>query len=356
MLAHPPQFGYDELSNLKNSRIDTSFKGLTKLANLTTSYMGLELGNPLIVSSSGLTNTIKGIERCFRSGAGAVVLKSLFEEQIDYDIRDQKETGELSSHPEADDYVGRMGKQLGPSDYLDLIREAKRQFSEPIIASVNCVTSKWWTDWTRQIEDAGADAIELNVAIMPRGSAYSAADVEIRFLQIVERVIDLVRVPVAVKIGPYFTALPHFVARLAKSGVKGLVLFNRFYQVDIDVTELKLVAGYQFSTSAEIYPTIRWTSILSGTGCDIAASTGVETGTDAVKLILAGAQAVQVCSTLYRNGYEHLGKLLADIQGWMEHHHFETLEQFRGRLSQGSSEYPASYERLQYIQALTGLS
>ncbi len=319
--------------------------------------MGLELENPLIVSSSGLTNTVQGIERCFRAGAGAVVLKSLFEEQIDFETRDERETEERSSHPEAGDYLERMSKQLGPSDYLSLIREAKRSFREPVIASVNCVTSKWWADWTRQIEDAGADAIELNVAIMPRGNERGASEIESLFLQIVERVRRQVRIPVSVKLGPYFTSLPHLVARLVMSGVRGLVLFNRFYQIDIDVKSLSLVPGYQFSTPAEIYPTVRWTSILSGNDAyDIAASTGVDSGDDVVKLLLAGAQTVQICSTLYRNGYEHIGKLLADVEAWMKHNKFETIDEFRGMLRQGASEYPASYERLQYIQALTGLS
>lgn len=319
--------------------------------------MGLELENPLIVSSSGLTNTIQGIERCFRSGAGAVVLKSLFEEQIDFDTRDQRETEERSSHPEAGDYLERMGKQLGPTDYLALIREAKHRFAKPVVASVNCVTAKWWADWTRQIEDAGADAIELNIAIMPRGSEKSAGEIESRFVEIVERVRRHVRLPIAVKLGPYFTALPHLVGRLVGSGVRGLVLFNRFYQIDIDVEKLSLAPGYQFSTQAEIYPTIRWTSILSGDAtCDIAASTGVEASEDAVKLLLAGARAVQICSTLYRNGYEHITKLLEGIEAWMGRRKFETIDEFRGMLRQSASEFPASYERLQYIQALTGLS
>lgn len=326
------------------------------MANLSTRYMGLTLSNPLIVSSSGLTNTIKGVERCFRSGAGAVVLKSLVEEQIDYDIRDQQETGELSAHPEACDYIDRMAKQLGPTDYLRLIKDSKRRFAEPIIASVNCVSAKWWTDWARQIEDAGADAIELNIAIMPRGITHVASDVEERVVQIVDRVRHLVKVPIAVKIGPYFTALPNMADRLRRRGINSLVLFNRFYQIDIDIATMKLVRGNQFSTGAEIYTTIRWTSILSGCGCDIAAATGVETGDDVVKLLLAGAQAVQVCSTLYRNGYEHLSKLLDDLQAWMNRSRFDDVAQFRGLLCQNASTYPASYERLQYIQALGGQS
>lgn len=319
--------------------------------------MGLALKNPLVVSSSGLTNTIQGIERSFRAGAGAVVLKSLFEEQIDFELRDQKETDDVSIHPEAGDYLDRMGKELGPSDYLSLIKEAKKQFSDPVIASVNCISSKWWADWARQIEDAGADALELNVAIMPRGTGQVASEIEDRFLAIIEAVKRGVGIPIAVKLGPYFTALPQFISRLHRSGVKGLVLFNRFYQLDIDVTTMKLVPAYQFSSPGEIYPTLRWTSILSGQcGCDIAASTGVSNGEDVVKLLLAGAQTVQVCSTLYRNGYEHMTALLSGLESWMKGAGLESVSDFRGRLSQGASSHPESYERLQYIKALTGIA
>ncbi|HUX20261.1 MAG TPA: dihydroorotate dehydrogenase-like protein [Spirochaetia bacterium] len=327
------------------------------MANLNTTYMGLELKNPLVVSSSGLTNTIQGIERSFHAGAGAVVLKSLFEEQIDYELQDQKESDDLSIHPEAGDYLERMGKELGPSDYLSLIKAAKKQFGEPLIASVNCVSSKWWADWARQIEDAGADALELNIAIMPRGSAQVASEIEDLFLAIVDRVKRGVSIPIAVKLGPYFTALPQLIERLRRSGVKGLVLFNRFYQLDIDVKAMRLVPAYQFSSAGEIYPTIRWTSILSGQcGCDIAASTGVGSGEDVVKLLLAGAQAVQLCSTLYRNGYEHLTTLLSELESWMRGAGFGSVEEFRGKLSQEASSRPEGYERLQYIKALTGIA
>lgn len=326
------------------------------MANLTTSYMGLELKNPLVVSSSGLTNTISGIERSFHAGAGAVVLKSLFEEQIDFELRDQRETDDLSIHPEAGDYLERMGKELGPADYLTLIREGKRKFAEPIIASVNCITSKWWANWARQIEDAGADALELNIAIMPRDSDQLATEIEERFLRIIERVKQAIEIPIAVKLGPYFTALPHFIARLHKAGVHGLVLFNRFYQLDIDIKKMELVPGYQFSSPGEIYPTLRWTSLLSGQcGCDIAASTGVDTGDDVVKLLLAGAHAVQVCSTLYRHGYEHIATLSKEVESWMGGAGFAAIEEFRGKLSQSVSTQPAAYERIQYIRALTGI-
>lgn len=319
--------------------------------------MGLELKNPLVVSSSGLTNTIQGIERSFRAGAAAVVLKSLFEEQIDAELRsDETPPEELTIHPEADDYLERMGKELGPTDYLSLIKEAKRRFDDPIIASVNCVSSKWWADWARQIEDAGADALELNIAIMPRGSDQLSSQIEDRFVSIVDRVKRNVDLPISVKLGPYFTALPQLVGRLQKAGVRGLVLFNRFYQLDIDIKEMKLVPGYQFSSAGEIYPTIRWTSLLSGQcGCDIAASTGVENGGEVVKLLLAGAHAVQICSTLYRNGYEHITDILEELGKWMETSGFASVADFRGRLSQNASDQPANYERLQYIKALTGI-
>ena len=327
------------------------------MVDLHTRYLGLTLRNPLVVSSCGLTGTAKGIRRCVEAGAGAVVLKSLFEEQIDVEVDASRETGELSSHPEASEYLAQMGKQLGPADYLSLINQAKAENDVPIIASVNRVKGEWWINYARQLEKAGADAVELNVAVMPRDRADSAAAVERHYISVVDSVRTQLSIPVSVKIGPFFTSLPSLAHALCSAGTHGLVLFNRFYQLDIDIDARIVTPGYQFSTVHEIYQPLRWISILKNqVSCDLAGSTGVHTGKEAIKLLLAGATAVQLCSTLYANGLEQIGVILGEIREWMEHHGYESVEQFRGTVSQATSKDPAAFERLQYIKALTEIN
>ena len=326
------------------------------MADRTVSFLGLTLPSPVVVSSSSLTNTIGGVQKAAAAGAGAIVLKSLFEEQIEHDIDTEGKDFDYSVHPDAELYVQQMGKHLGPERYLDLIEQAKKSVKVPIIASVNCVSAKWWGNYGAQLAEAGADAIELNIAIMPR-ERDEAIDIENRYVKIVDKIRRLVDIPLAVKIGPYFTSLPNVAEDLRKAGASALVLFNRFYQLDIDIEEMKLAPGYQFSTSAEIHTPLRWISILSGTvGCDLVASTGVHTGADVIKQLLAGATTVQVCSALYKSGYELVTQMNAELEGWMERHGFSSIDQFRGKLSQSESSMPESYERFQYIKALTGLS
>jgi dihydroorotate dehydrogenase (fumarate) len=327
------------------------------MADLTTSYLGLELENPVVVSSSGITRNVEGVLRCAEAGAGAIVLKSLFEEQIESDAQQEEQATDVSMHPEAQDYVRQMGKHLGPDAYLELIAEAKKKTNVPIIASLNARTTKWWGNYAKQIEKAGADAMELNISIMPRRFEETAESVERRFVNIVDKVRRQTSIPLAAKIGPGFTSLPHFTSELRKAGVRALVLFNRFYQLDINIQTLKLAPGYMFSTPHEVYGPLRWISILHPeVGCDLSASTGVHTGTEAVKLLLAGARTVQVCSTLYKNGIDRIATIRSDIERWMTEKGYEKIDDFRGLLSQSQSEEPEAYERLQYIKALTGVS
>ena len=327
------------------------------MADLTTSYLGLELKNPVVVSSSGITRNVEGVLRCADAGAGAIVLKSLFEEQIESEAEQEQEATEVSMHPEADDYIRQMGKHLGPDDYIALVEQAKKKTDVPIIASLNSRTTKWWGNYARQLEKAGADAIELNMSIMPRTPEENSEQIERRYTGIIEKVRRQTSVPLAAKIGPNFTCLPCFAQRLRKAGVRGLVLFNRFYQLDINIQTMKLAPGYMFSTPHEVYNSLRWISILHPeVGCDLSASTGVHTGTEAVKLLLAGAQTVQVCSTLYKNGIDRISTIRSDIERWMTENSYERIDEFRGKLSQSNSESPEAYERLQYIKALTGVS
>ncbi|MBU8913811.1 MAG: dihydroorotate dehydrogenase-like protein [Spirochaetales bacterium] len=327
------------------------------MLDTSVQYLGHTLRTPIVISSSGLTNTMSGIRQAAEAGAGAVVLKSLFEEQIESTIETDGQEMELAMHPEAEQYISQMGMHLGPQRYLELIGEAKAAVDIPIIASMNCVTSKWWGNYGKQIEAAGADAVELNIAIMPRDESEPAEAVEKRYLRIVDRVRQQIDLPLAVKIGPYFTGLPKFASELRKAGASALVLFNRFYQMDIDIEDESLAPGYQFSTPEEIYTSLRWVSILSGdVGCDLSASTGIHSADGVIKQLLAGATTVQMCSALYRSGFEIITRIRDDLTAWMERKGYKSISDFQGKLSQSASDDPESYERLQYIKALTGIS
>lgn len=326
------------------------------MADLSVTYMGLKLANPLIVSSSSLSNTAAKVKRCEDSGAGAVVLKSLFEEQIEAQTQEIEQESWPYPHPEAFDYVRQMGMRLGQDDYLKLISDAKKAVSIPVIASLNCVTPKWWTSYAGEIARAGADAIELNIAIMPTDAQRTAEEIERTYLRIIEGIRRRVEIPVAAKIGPYFTALPRFARALSDAGAAALVLFNRFYQMDIDIDKLELTPGYHLSSPEEIYLPLRWIAILSGhVGCDIAASTGVHDAGGVIKQLLAGARAVQVCSSLYQKGMKHVAGILQGLGEWMERHGYNTIADFAGKMSMEASEKPEYYERLQYIKVFVGL-
>lgn len=351
------------------------------MIDISTDYMGLSLKNPFIVASSSLSGNLEGVRDCAAAGAGAIVLKSLFEEQI------IAETDSLSQH--ADDYSGYgeaynylqgYGVELGPQSYLKLVSDAKQAVDVPIIASLNCATGERWAQYAAKLEKAGADAIELNVSIMPTQAKQEGPAIIDRYLRILHQVKQQVQVPVAMKVGPYFTSFANFVDRLTHSraeapaysvgwlgknkqrgkitwkGADGLVLFNRFYKLDIDIDTLQLVHGQPYSNPAEISYSLRWLSLLAGkAGCDLAGNTGIHDGRDAVKALLAGAKVVQVCSTLFINGLGQLELMQQQLNAWMEQHNYEKLCDFRGLLSQAKSEQPADYERLQYIKLFVGL-
>lgn len=326
------------------------------MANLTTTYMGLFLRNPLIVASCSLVNNLEGVRRCVDAGAGAVVLKSLFEEQMQAETRDLEQNIWLPGHPEAFEYVSKMGMALGPREYLKLVREAKEAVSVPIIASLNCISPKWWVDYAKQIEAAGADALELNISVMPSDPKHNSEEIEQITFRILEEVKTRIGIPIAVKIGSHFASMARVADELCRRGASALVLFNRFYQLDIDIEKLELAPGYKFSSPHEMYLPLRWIALLAGrVDCDLAASTGVHDGAGAIKQLLAGATAIQVCSTLYLNGIEQIGHILEDIENWLKTHRFESLDQIRGKLSQMESTNPELYERLQYIKILVGI-
>jgi dihydroorotate dehydrogenase (fumarate) len=350
------------------------------MTDLTTRYMGLELKNPLIVSSCGLTNTVRGVEKCAAAGAGAIVLKSLFEEQIMAAVAELTQFAQDAGHTEAYEYLQGYGQVIGPREYLQLVRDAKQAVAVPIIASINCVTDARWAEYARQLAAAGADGLEINVGFLPNTPELTGQAVDERYERILHAVRTQVDLPVALKVGPYISSFANLASRLGNDRVAGapftvgwcgpgetstettwrgadaLVLFNRFYQFDIDVDTLQVAGGNPYSAAGEMHLPLRWISLLAGrVNCDLAATTGVHDGRDAVKQLLAGATAVQLCSTLYRNGLGQIGRILEQLHEWMEAHGFARLEDFRGRLSQARSKRPADHERLHYIKALVGI-
>ncbi len=325
------------------------------MADLTTSYMGLQLKNPLIVASSKLAKNLEGVQRCAEAGAAAVVLKSLFEEQLLADTGKLAEESLLHDHPEALEYVNAMGRELGVSAYLQLIEAARARVDIPVIASLNCVSGKAWKDFAPRLENAGASALELNVALISADPARSSEEIENEYLEILKEVKSRVKIPVAMKIGSYFTSLARTAERFSWAGASALVLFNRFYQIDIDTETRRLVSGPAMSLPQENLLPLRWISLLQGrVRLDLAASTGVHDGDDLIKMILAGADAVQVCSTLYLHGLERIGRMLDRLSQWMAGNGFQKIGQFKGSLSREMSDDPAAFTRLQYIKALVG--
>jgi len=325
--------------------------------DLSTHYMGLTLRNPLVVSSSGLTGTIDGVRRCAAAGAGAVVLKSIFEEQIAAEVSQYFRTPDVAAwHPEAEEYITRYGREDAVADYLGLIREAKRSTSIPILASVHCVTAGAWTEFAERIEQAGADGIELNVFVLPSDPRRDAKSNEQVYFDLAREVTRKVSVPVALKVGSHFSALARTLIDLSRTPIRGLVLFNRFFQVDFDIENLELVAASILSRREEIAVPLRWISILSGqVDCDLAATTGVHDGAGVVKQLLAGAAAVQICSTLYENDVPYLTTILDELSAWMERHGYRSVAEFRGALGQRQSTNPAAYERVQFMKATAGV-
>ena len=325
------------------------------MADLSVRYLGIPLRSPIVVSSSSLTQNVQGIKKCADAGAGAVVLKSLFEEQIEAEMNQPGVSETL--HPEAEDYFQEMGKYLGTTEYLKLIEDAKKNVSIPVFASLNCISDSWWFRYAQEIESAGADGLELNIALLPRDLAETSEEIEARTVEIVKKIHAATSLPLAVKIGPYYTSLPRMAERLKKAGASALVLFNRFYQMDIDIDGLKLAPGYQFSSPIELYTSLRWISILSGQieECDFSASTGVHDGKSVIKQILAGATTVQVCSILFKKGFDEIRSMHEFMETWMANHGFISITDFRGKLTQVESAEPEAYERLQYVKALTGI-
>lgn len=324
--------------------------------NLETTYLGLKLKNPVLVASSKLTSNPEKLKRCEQAGAGAVVLKSLFEEQIVTDAGSLTDNLDPTVHAEAWDYSRIMSEEYVLDNYLALVEEAKQALSIPVIASLNCVTAGKWIDYARRFEQAGADALELNVFIMPADAARTSTDIESIYFDILRKIKKKVSLPIALKIGPHFSGLAHFLAELAEEGTDGLVLFNRFYKPDIDIESEKLVHANALSMPQEMTLPLQWIALMSGElDCDISATTGIHDAEGVVKQLLAGAKTVQLCSVLLKNGVDHLSVVLSGLEKWMKRHNYSTVDDFRGTLCQESSDNPLAYERSQYIKAIVGI-
>jgi len=327
------------------------------MVSLSTTYMGLKLKNPVIVGSSGLTNSVESVIELEKQGAAAVVLKSLFEEQILHEVHHTMRQDEFTNqYPEALDYIGNYSRENAVSNYLELIRGCKANVSIPVIASINCFTSDEWIAYARQIQDAGADAIELNVFVLPSDPLKNSEKNEKQYFAILDAVLKQVRIPVSLKISHYFSALAETVKKLDWAGAKGLVLFNRFYSPDIDIDNLKVIPSHVFSDPAENALPLRWIALLSGTvNCDLVATTGIHTGKDLIKMMLAGASAVEIVSILYKKGISQIPPMLAELEAWMEKHGFSSIAEFKGMLSFRKTENPAAYERVQFMKHFAGI-
>ena len=319
------------------------------MSNISTNYLGLRLNSPLIISSSGLTNSVEKIRKFEELGAGAVVLKSLFEEQINYEAGAMVETG-LS--PEAHDYVTRYSKANALDTYLRIIEDTKKVVAMPIIASINCMSASEWVSFARDIEQAGADALELNIFFLASQAGITSEKLENLYTEIMVKVRKETRLPVAVKIGSQFTNLVNIVNNLYVIGAKGVVLFNRFYEPDIDIDRMELTSSGVFSSPADIRNSLRWVGIISDKveKIDVAASTGIHDGKAAIKQILAGACAVQACSVFYEKGVDQVRIMNEEIRSWMNEKNFRTIEEFRGKLSYRNIQDPAVYERSQFMK------
>ena len=319
------------------------------MIDLATTYAGLNMKSPVIVSSSGLTNSIERIKKIALAGAGAVVMKSLFEEQIMHEVNNLSAG---SDYPEAGDYLRTYARENSLESYLSIIKGAKDLVDIPIIASINCVSANEWIDFAGKIEATGADALELNIYFLPIDKDKDPREYEKVYLDLVSSVKEKTTLPVIVKLGSGFSNITWMVNQLYIRGVAAVVLFNRFYTPDIDTSDLSFSSSEVLSSPADLRNSLRWIGIVSSQvqQIDLAASTGVHSGLAVIKQILAGATAVQVCSVLYRNGIDYIRDMINEMKKWMEKNQYEAPGDFRGKLNYNSLDDPTVYERAQFIK------
>ncbi len=319
--------------------------------DLSTEYMGLKLKNPIIISSSKITDEIDDIKKCIDVGAGAIVLKSLFEEQLvansaalmDQDIK-------YFWFPEAIEQINKYSKEYGLNKVIELIGQIKEYSDTPVIASINCITSDTWPQFAKNLENAGADGIELNIALLPFDKVMPGKEIEDKYIEIVTEVKKHVSIPVSVKLSNYFSNLIQITHRLDEAGIDGLVLFNRLYRPDIDIEKEIIIHDNILSAPEEMTKSLRWVALLSPQlKCQVAGATGIHDYKGVVKQIFAGASAVQICSTLYKNGLSYIDTILSDLEKWMQLHHYTSIRQFKGKICI-DHECGILFERIQFLK------
>jgi dihydroorotate dehydrogenase (fumarate) len=326
------------------------------MSDLSTTYLGLNLKNPLVVSASPLSKNLDRARKAEEAGASAIVMHSLFEEQIIHDsleldhflTRSADTSAEaLSYFPDSDKYL------VGPEKYLRHISDMKKALKIPVFGSLNGVSKGGWTKYAKQIQDAGADALELNLYYIPTDLDLTAQELENAQVELVAQVKSAISIPLAVKLSPFVTALPNFARRIVEAGANGLVLFNRFYQPDLDLNELKIVPSLDLSTSAEMRLPLRWISILHGkVNADFALTSGVHTANDVLKTMMAGAKVAMMASNLLQNGEQVISSMLTELEAWMKEREYASIKQMQGSMSQKSVKEPAAFERANYMNVL----
>jgi len=325
--------------------------------DLSTKYLGLDLKNPLIVGSCGFTNSVDKIKDLADNNAGAVVLKSLFEEQILAELSANLETYN-ADYPGATDYIREYTRGNEVDNYLKLISGAKKSVDIPVIASINCVSANEWISFAKSIEQQGADAIELNISLLPSNPRMTSQENEKKYIEIINGVSEMVSIPLALKMSQYSASLAHLIQKLSRTNkISGFVLFNRYYAPDIDIDKMVVKSADVLSNPSEGSGPLRWIALMSGLiEKDLVASTGVHDSEGVIKQILAGATAVQIVSTIYKNGAEQIETILKGLEEWMQQKSFSNLAEFRGKLSYENITEPAVFERTQFMKYYGGLS
>lgn len=321
--------------------------------SISTKFMGLELNSPIIAGSCGLSTTMQGLEKMYKSGAGAVVLKSIFEEQILFDIKKNTSTytNPYDHFGDSYDYIANHIEANALERHLDLVRQAKSNFPMPIIGSINCSNFGNWVNYAKLFQDAGCDALEINMFYIPFNVNTSHDDVQRLFSDTVQALRRIIAIPILIKVGTYFTDLAKFMQQLSWTGISGITLFNRATNWDIDVDEKKIVHGPVMGSPNDLFLPLRWTAILSKKlRCDISASGGVYTGNDVVKMLLAGASTVQVVSTLYKNGIEHIATMNDELCHWMERNNYQSINEFKGSMAIMTNQDASQFERIHFMK------
>ena len=321
------------------------------MSNINVSYLGLNLKSPIIVGSSPLTNHVDSIIELAKAGAGAVVLKSLFEEQILMDVDALRVNNMSNSFADAENYFSYFTREKHLKDYLNLIKESKKETDIPIIASINCHSTGEWVNFALKMQEAGADAIELNIFNIPTDKEYNGVEYEKTYFDIIQEVSSKVTIPLSIKVSPYFSGLANFMTKLSQTKLKGIVLFNRFYEPDVDINTLEIKSKSFSSIASDNSQVLRWMGILSPiVKCDLCSSTGVINSETMIKNLLVGAKATMVVSQILNEGPQLITKMNNELKDWMEEKGFENTKDFIGNLSQKNIQKPIIFERTQFMR------